>query len=667
MQRKITLLAIDENISMFFKKECQKIFSDLFQIDYRSADIQEPLPITNTDLILYTDPTILNKLIHLIQCPAPTLMMKRTIRRESLEKIKELPAGSIALVANINEYMANETAATIHQLGIKNIRLIPVHKDSSFFEKYDYIITPRRYMFLPDAGDKIIIIGNRVFDISMVLDVLSIMQVDNNVSEEIMFNYLSKVPTIWHGIGYAWENRRVLVNRWNILINEIAAGVIVCDEKGNVELANQKAAEILSTPSDLLHKHDIDYISWKEPELGKILKLNEAKDELTTCSSGEVVVSVKSIHLGGEEYGKLIVLNQYHEMINTQQKAQKKLTSQGYVSKYSFEDLVGKSGEFEKAKNICKKVSLSDSTVLLFGESGVGKEMFAGAIHNNSGRKNKPFIAINCATLPENLLESELFGYEEGAFTGARKGGRVGLFELAHSGTIFLDEIGDLPLSLQARLLRAIEEKEIRRVGGENMVSVNVRIIAATNKNLPEMVKLGEFRNDLYYRLNVFQVSIPPLRKRKIDIPLLINHFINDRKLKISREFIDFCNNYEWPGNIRELRNVLEYAATISDGEINISSLPDYIKDSDGYCFSEDLNVYLMLKIVYDNTQQKRNTGRRTLKEEFSRKFVKISEAKARDYIQKLKSKNLVSVNSGRKGVSITEKGVSFLQTNGYI
>lgn len=667
MQRKITLLAIDENISMFFKKECQKIFSDLFQIDYRSADIQEPLPITNTDLILYTDPTILNKLIHLIQCPAPTLMMKRTIRRESLEKIKKLPAGSIALVANINEYMANETAATIHQLGIKNVRLIPVHKDSSFPEKYDYIITPRRYMFLPDEGDKIIIIGNRVFDISMVLDVLSIMQVDNSVSEEIMFNYLAKVPTIWHGIGYAWENRRVLVNRWNILINEIAAGVIVCDEKGNVELANQKAAEILSTPSDLLHKHDIDYISWKEPELGKILKLNEAKDELTTCSSGEVVVSVKSIHLGGEEYGKLIVLNQYHEMINTQQKAQKKLTSQGYVSKYRFEDLVGKSGEFEKAKNICKKVSLSDSTVLLFGESGVGKEMFAGAIHNNSGRKNKPFIAINCATLPENLLESELFGYEEGAFTGARKGGRVGLFELAHSGTIFLDEIGDLPLSLQARLLRAIEEKEIRRVGGENMVSVNVRIIAATNKNLPEMVKLGEFRNDLYYRLNVFQVSIPPLRKRKIDIPLLINHFISDQKLKISREFIDFCNNYDWPGNIRELRNVLEYAATIADNEINISSLPDYIKDSESYCFTEDINVYLMLKIVYDNTQQKQNTGRRTLKEEFSRKFVKISEAKVRDYIQKLKSKNLVSVNSGRRGVNITEKGVSFLQTNGYI
>lgn len=667
MQRKITLLAIDENISMFFKKECQKIFSNLFQIDYRSADIQEPLPITNTDLILYTDPTILNKLIHLIQCPAPTLMMKRTIRRESLEKIKKLPAGSIALVANINEYMANETAATIHQLGIKNIRLIPVHKDSSFPEKYDYIITPRRYIFLPDVDDRIIEIGNRVFDISMVLDVLSIMQVDNKVSEEIMFNYLSKVPTIWHGIGYAWENRRVLVNRWNILINEISAGVIVCDERGNVELANHKAAEILSTSSELLLKHDIDYITWKEPELGKILKLSEAKDELTKCSSGEVVVSVKSIHLGGEEYGKLIVLNQYHEMINTQQKAQKKLTSQGYISKYSFGDIVGKSGEFEKAKEICKKVSLSDSTVLLFGESGVGKEMFAGAIHNNSGRKNKPFIAINCATLPENLLESELFGYEEGAFTGARKGGRVGLFELAHSGTIFLDEIGDLPLSLQARLLRAIEEKEIRRVGGENMVSVDVRIIAATNKNLPEMVKSGEFRNDLFYRLNVFQVSIPPLRKRKIDIPLLINHLISDPELKISREFIDFCNTYDWPGNIRELRNVLEYAATIADNEINISSLPDYIKSSNGYCFTEDLNAYLMLKIIYDNTQQKQNTGRRTLKEDFSRKFIKISEARVREYIQNLKSKNLVNVNSGRQGVSITSKGVSFLQMNGYI
>jgi len=217
----------------------------------------------------------------------------------------------------------------------------------------------------------------------------------------------------------------------------------------------------------------------------------------------------------------------------------------------------------------------SDSNVLLLGESGVGKEMFAQSIHNASSRSREPFFAINCAALPRELVSSELFGYEEGAFTGARKGGNPGKFELADQGTIFLDEIGEMPLDLQGTLLRVLEEGTIIRLGGREVIPVNVRIIAATNKNLPEEVRRGNFRLDLYYRLGVINIKIPSLRERKGDIPLMVDHFIRIIGPKLGKKInhiedaaMDIMLNYDWPGNVRELNNVLERAINMTTGDV---------------------------------------------------------------------------------------------------
>ncbi|MGQ9826108.1 MAG: sigma-54 interaction domain-containing protein, partial [Desulfotomaculales bacterium] len=234
-------------------------------------------------------------------------------------------------------------------------------------------------------------------------------------------------------------------------------------------------------------------------------------------------------------------------------------------ARYRLENIVGTSERIQELKRIVLKVARSDSTVLIRGESGTGKELFAHALHNASPRRARPFVRVNCSALPENLLESELFGYREGAFTGARRGGKMGKFELADGGTIFLDEIGDLPVNMQAKLLRVLQEKEIERLGDNQPTKVNVRVIAATNRNLEEMVREGLFRQDLFYRLNVVVLEIPPLRERPDDIPALVasllaklTEHLGCSPKRIDESVLEYLCKHTWPGNVRELENVLE-------------------------------------------------------------------------------------------------------------
>lgn len=241
-----------------------------------------------------------------------------------------------------------------------------------------------------------------------------------------------------------------------------------------------------------------------------------------------------------------------------------------------FEKLIGRSEKMKTVYQLIQKAAESDSTVLILGESGTGKELVAETIHLTSNRRNKPFIAINCAALPENLLESELFGYEKGAFTGATQR-KIGKFELAKDGTIFLDEIGDMSLTIQAKILRVLQNKELFRLGGNERIEVNTRLIAATNQNLEEMVNERKFREDLYYRLNVFPIVLPPLRERKEDIPELVNHFLKKSNVVgIDRNALKRLMEYDWPGNVRELQNVIERASILADSIITVDDLPPF-------------------------------------------------------------------------------------------
>lgn len=255
--------------------------------------------------------------------------------------------------------------------------------------------------------------------------------------------------------------------------------------------------------------------------------------------------------------------------------------------KTTFENMIGKSHEIQKVFDLVKKVAPSKASVLITGESGVGKEMIANALHNLSPRKDKPFIKVHCAALSDSLLESELFGHEKGAFTGAIAMKR-GRFELAHEGTIFLDEIGEISQNVQVKLLRVIQERKFERVGGEEILDVDVRIIAATNRNLEEEIKKGNFREDLYYRLNVVNINVPPLRERKDDIPIMVNNFIrkfskenNKNITTVDTKAKNALYSYDWPGNIRELRNCIEGAVVIAEGStLRLEDLPPAVRKS---------------------------------------------------------------------------------------
>ncbi|MBR6585754.1 MAG: sigma 54-interacting transcriptional regulator [Firmicutes bacterium] len=272
-------------------------------------------------------------------------------------------------------------------------------------------------------------------------------------------------------------------------------------------------------------------------------------------------------------------------------------------TRYMFDQVVGKNGGLKELIQTARRISISEGSILITGESGVGKEVLAQSIHNRSNRNEGPFIAVNCSAIPESLWESEFFGYTAGAFTGAKKEGKMGLFELAQGGTLFLDEVGEIPLPLQSKLLRVLEEGRIRKVGSEKEVPIDVRIIAATNKNIRKRVEEGEFRLDLYYRIAVFPVEIPPLRERREDIPEFIYSTLeeynrtNKKNIRISQAAVEVLQNYDWPGNVRELKNVMEFTCSFQDDDklIMPEDLPNHIAAS-SYVIQTDNTLKEMVK-----------------------------------------------------------------------
>lgn len=308
----------------------------------------------------------------------------------------------------------------------------------------------------------------------------------------------------------------------------------------------------------------------------------------------EYVVNMVPIKENEEIIGGISILNEVNDIYKlSEELRQSNSTIQKLEShmksieraRYSFKDIISIDSKSIDIKNLAVKIAGSDSNVLITGESGTGKELYAHSIHNNSNRQDGPFVAVNSATFDSNLLESELFGYEAGAFTGAKKGGKIGLFELANGGTLFLDEISELNFNLQAKLLRVLQENRIRRIGGLKEINIDVRIITATNKDLEKMINDHEFREDLFYRISIFPIHVLPLRERKEDILPLVDFFVNrieykmKRSISISSEAKNILYNYSWPGNIRELKNTIEFAANMTDDYIiRVNDLPKIIQ-----------------------------------------------------------------------------------------
>lgn len=372
------------------------------------------------------------------------------------------------------------------------------------------------------------------------------------------------------------------------IISSVHEGVIACDVNGIVTCFNNTAEEKLGIsantavgkpvssiiPNSLL----LEALNTGRPIFESSVQYRGAADNPV-----HLISNITLVNKDGQLLGAVESFNTDESLFRI---AHRLLHDD---SSFSFGNIVGDSDLIKEVIVCASAVAKSPSTILITGESGTGKELFARSIHNASLRSDKPFVAINCSAIPDALLESELFGYEGGAFTGAKAAGKPGLFEIAHGGTIFLDEIGDMPLALQVKLLRVLQEKTIQRIGASKSVSIDVRVISATHRDLREQIKVGQFREDLFYRLNVIPITIPPLRDRAEDIPLLVDFFCNkyapilNRKISgISSEALTALCTYNWPGNIRELENAIEYAINYCyDTEsITLKSLPDWVIDN---------------------------------------------------------------------------------------
>ncbi|MCD6571188.1 MAG: sigma 54-interacting transcriptional regulator [Deltaproteobacteria bacterium] len=400
-------------------------------------------------------------------------------------------------------------------------------------------------------------------------------------------------------------------------IESIIEAFIVLDDKDHIILINKNAERTLDLSPDKVLGKDIKRVFGKENK-GFLNMINnntpiidaEVRIFHNNGWSDYTLTSNPILSPNKHSSGKVIVLNEIKRAKNLITKMT------GAQANFQYGDIIGKNSNFLDTLNLARIASKSTSNVLLLGESGTGKDIFAQAIHNNSDRSDGPYVAINCAAIPRDLIPSELFGYAEGAFTGSRRGGSVGKFELADGGTLLLDEIGEMPLELQTSLLRVIEEKSVTRIGGKKPRSVDVRIIAATNKDLKNEVERGNFRNDLYYRLNVFSIKLLPLRERKDDIPYLTEYFVNNISKKMGKKIdkidpgvYEILINYSWPGNIRELQNVIERAINIAPANeltVNLfpseithdSTMPEHNKDVSSL---EDLERQMMFKMSQSN------------------------------------------------------------------
>ncbi len=384
----------------------------------------------------------------------------------------------------------------------------------------------------------------------------------------------------------ATRREKEKTEQFKAVLNHISEGIIAINSNGEITVFNPAAGRIMGISEKEAIGRSIDELV-PETILNSVIEKNKAElGQVLRIGQAQVLANRVPIIINNKMVGTVTTIEDITKIQEYEQKIRTKLLVKGQVAKYKFSDIIGESDVLLKTKEKAKKYAATNGTVLIIGESGTGKEMFAQSIHLESERRNGPFVAVNCTAIPQNLLESELFGYQGGAFTGAKKEGKSGLFTEAHGGTIFLDEIGEMSTELQAALLRVIQEREVRPVGSNKVIPIDVRIIAATNKDLLQEIQKGAFRRDLYYRLNILKLKVPALRERKEDIKLLSRYFVSKISLKykkvvnITEGALDRLQRYSWPGNIRELENIIESLIVLADDIITEAQVDELIGEN---------------------------------------------------------------------------------------
>ena len=682
MKKQVAVITRAKEIRNSMKDQIDMIFGELVETNIYSFEDKTIDKLKKSDLYVvsssayeYLDEKFLkNKNL---------VIVDYTISKERKNFLKNFPKGTKAVFFNVSQKMCMEAIAMMYHLGVNNIEFIPAYPNMENFPKNNLIITPAETKLLPKEaeGRDIIDIGHRILDANTIIEIALKLEFEHILYYKKIKEYLDTVATNDYSLNKILEKATQSESQLGILMGILDIAIIGVDKDNFICSCNEGAEKILNRKSINLIGNSACNILSCVP-FGEVRETKqEIRSRLVTVNGEYVNLNITPVIKAENYMGAFAVLQRFKEEEQKQHELRRQLLNKGHKAKYTFDDILGESGAIKKIKEIAKKMAKTNSAVLITGESGTGKELFAHAVHNYSDRKDYPFVAVNCAAIPENLLESELFGYEEGAFTGAKKGGKIGLFEFAHMGTLFLDEIEGMSPALQIKLLRVIQEKEIMKIGGGKVINIDVRIIAATNEELRKLVKENKFRKDLYYRINTLPIMIPPLREREDDVYLLLERFKTEigADFKFTPKAKEAFKMYNWEGNIRELKNYVEFFNFMGEEYINFEDMPlavkeyyeenkkeisekeesNILKETAGHRYKE---YVFLLKKIKENQKAGLSSGRKILCSICEKNNISLTEQEIRGILKNLEKIDFIKVFKGRKGNIISEKGEEFLK-----
>lgn len=557
----VTILSSTSDTAAATLMQLTDIFGDLvaFEVfDYRLAD--ETHALNAPEFVLITSPHIYEQASQCIPPGTHVLTAARTVIIDTVHALYDLPAGADVLLVNNLAETTMEAIRQLQAVGMTHVRYHPYYPGiPAYRQDCPYVVSFDETDLIPEGNyERELNLGSRPLDITTIIDLASRIGVYDSVKNVLSALYVKSFMGMLKRMYTQLRTNQYLREKQNFILNMFESGILTLNADSQLDFFNKRAENILKM-KDASAPYLQDIITRAATE----------RKFFTAIDKNNYYVEVNKY--ANESFSEAIIVIGGTKKIESIEKDYRIYSLQkGFVADYTFDKIFFTSPAMKKLSLQARQFAKSDSNILIEGESGSGKEMFAQAIHNESHRRKYPFVAVNFAALSESLSESELFGHEEGAFTGARKGGKKGLFEMAHNGTIFLDEIGDASISIQKKVLRVLQERQIMPVGSNQLIPVNVRVIAATNQNLWDMVLHKTFRQDLYYRLKVLPLQVPPLRERKADIVPTFFYFLEHifgitgetlRKVASSRQVRDILLGHQWPGNIRELRNVAEYVS----------------------------------------------------------------------------------------------------------
>ena len=689
--KKIAVVALDPLAGASYTKEVRDLFGEYAEVvGYSVRDGSAAGVLPRADLFAISTDAYGSAEEEARHVPIDSQIMsiEVTFYWETLKKLFEIPQGTKVLFVNVTSNMAREAITQLSSLGVNHLQFIPYYPGAVLEEPVDIAVTPGESRFVPPSVKTVIDCDHRPCSYGMMVEIALRLGLEYLPETESFMNYAKVVASNHYSFDLMYAKSRRQESQMHILAESLDEGLIGVNETGDIFVCNKKACQIARISEELTMGKKGEEVFPYIPFYQVLREKKAVPEKIIRLFGTDISLAVVPVVRKENCIGAFAMLQKFNEQESRQNALRRQMMQKGHYARYTLDDVIGISTAITETKNILRKMAATDSPVLLMGETGTGKELMAHALHQASRRADGPVIAINVAAMPENLLESELFGYEEGAFTGAKKGGRPGLFEFAHQGTLFLDEVEGMSLSMQVKLLRVLQEGEIMRVGGGSIIRVDVRIVAATNESLEEKIQDGSFRKDLYYRLNALTVEIPPLRKRGDDIFLLLDYFM--RKMggdfTLSEGVKAFLRRHPWPGNIRELQNAVEYFNYLAKPVIGLSDLPptmtrfvdDGSDDGEGEVndnAADDREADMAYQAAVDKKQfvlnqlalawkEGKTAGREKILEAAKKDHISMTQKQVRDLLDELAKEGLIQVGRGRGGSKITEKGLNKLKIN---